>query len=112
MASAEHRVAVDRLLEKFLRSSVVLSCKLAPMPYAMLVGCPGIEAVGGLAHRAFLFSSSDCRSNSDRHCLGNLVLYRENVGEVAVITLGPNVIACLGLDQLRGDADAVAGFTQ
>src|SRR5215472_7683468 len=112
MGCAKRWVEVDRLLEEFLRSSGVLSRKLAQMPYAMLIGCPGVEAVRRLAHRAFLFGSSDCRSNSDRHCLGDLVLHRENVGEVAVITLRPNVIACLGLDQLCGDADAVAGLTQ
>src|SRR5262249_60218514 len=30
----------------------------------------------------------------------------------AVVALGPNVLAGLCLDQLCGDADAVAGFTQ
>ena len=44
------------------------------------------------------------------HPLGDLVLHRENVGEVAVVALGPDVVAGCGFDQLRGDADAVAGF--
>ena len=39
-------------------------------------------------------------------------MYRKDVGEVAVITLGPNVVAGRGFDQLSSDTDAVAGFTQ
>jgi len=34
----------------------------------------------------------------------------KNIGEVAVVAFGPEVVAGFGLDQLPGDPDAVAGF--
>ena len=42
--------------------------------------------------------------------LGDLVLQREDVVEVAVVALGPDVAAGRAVDELRGDAHAVAGF--
>ena len=50
------------------------------------------------------------RHQGDRHCLGDLVLQRENVGEIAVVAFGPDVIASFGLHELRGYADPIAGF--
>jgi len=44
--------------------------------------------------------------------LGDLVLHCKDVGEIAVVALGPDMVADLGLDQLRSDADPIAGFTQ
>src|SRR5262249_8937279 len=44
--------------------------------------------------------------------LGNLVLYRENVSEVAVVALGPDMLDALGLDQLRSNPDAIARLAQ
>src|SRR5258708_32858510 len=82
------------------------------MPPPALVGGPGIKAFGRPAHRALSLSLGNGRSDGDRYRLGDLVLDREDIGEIAVVTLGPDVVAGFGLDQLRGDADAVAGFTQ
>ena len=45
----------------------------------------------------------------DQGC-GDLVLKREDVGEVAVVPLGPNVVAGGGVDQLRSDANALAAL--
>ena len=42
------------------------------------------------------------------HFLGNLVLQRENIAEFAIIAIGPDVIACGSIDQLRSDPYAVA----
>ena len=55
---------------------------------------------------------SDGWRDSDRHRLSDLVLHVENVSEVAVVALGPDMIASQGLDQLCGYPDAVAGFAQ
>jgi hypothetical protein len=82
------------------------------MPQAALIGGPGVEAIRRLAHCALALRPGDGRSYRDRHRLANLVLHRKNVGEVAVVVLGPDVVTGLGLDQLRGDADALTGFAQ
>ena len=42
--------------------------------------------------------------------MGDVVLDGENVGQVTVITFGPQVAAGVAVDQLGGDADAVAGL--
>jgi hypothetical protein len=41
---------------------------------------------------------------------GDLVLDTKYVGEVTVVALGPKVVTGLGLDELRGNADPIAGF--
>src|SRR5258708_15962323 len=82
------------------------------MPPPALVGGPGIKAFGRPAHRALSLSLGNGRSDGDRYRLGDLVLDREDIGEIAVVTLGPDVVAGFGLDQLRGDADPVPGFSQ
>jgi hypothetical protein len=56
-----------------------------------------------------LFGIGNGRGDGDRHRLGDVVLQRKNVSEIAVVPLGPDMIAGLGLDQLRGDADAICG---
>jgi len=41
-----------------------------------------------------------------------LVLHHEDLCKIAVIALGPDMLIALGFNQLRCDADAVAGFAQ
>src|SRR5260370_26119529 len=41
--------------------------------------------------------------------VGDFVLDRENVGQVTVIAVGPNVAAVLAMDELSGNAPARAG---
>src|SRR5206468_6760918 len=40
----------------------------------------------------------------------NLILDRENVGQIAIVALGPQMIAGRTVDQLRSDAHATAGL--
>src|SRR5207248_3458129 len=54
----------------------------------------------------------DSRGNRNCDRLGDLVLHRENLSEVAVVALGPDMISGLGLNKLRGHPDAVAGFPE
>ena len=42
--------------------------------------------------------------------MGDLVLNGEDVGEIAVVAVGPEVTAVFALDELRGDAHARAGL--
>ena len=66
-----------------------------------MIGCPRVEASRRLAQGPALLGIGNGRHQGDRHCLGDLVLQRENVGEIAVVVLGPDMLAALGLDQLR-----------
>src|SRR5262249_20320034 len=40
---------------------------------------------------------------------GDLVLHGKDIFELAIVTLGPDLMPLLGIDQLSGYADAVAG---
>ena len=112
VASGKARIEINGLLKKFLRERVVISVGFSEMPQPTLVGSPGVEAAGRLAHRALLLGLGDGRSDRGGDRLRDLVLHREDVDEVTVVALGPDVLPGFGLDQLSGDADAVAGFPQ
>ena len=82
------------------------------MPQAALVGRPGIEALRQLAQGAVLLGIRNRWGDRNGGRLGDLVLHGKDVSEIAVVTLGPDMLAALGFDQLRSDADAIAGFAQ
>jgi hypothetical protein len=67
---------------------------------------------GGLRNAQCSSASANGRGYGYRYRFGDLVLRREDVGEIAIVTLGPVVVAGLRLDQLRGHPDAVAGLAQ
>lgn len=112
MGASEVRVKQHYLLKESFRDPVVVRGELAEMPQPALVGGPGIETFGWLAHGPVQFRVGDRWSDRDRHRLCDLVLHRENIGEVTVVPFGPEVIAGPRLDELRGNTDAVAGFAQ
>src|SRR5437764_14379078 len=65
-----------------------------------------------LAPRPLALDRADLWLQRRRDRIGDLVLNREDVGERAIIPLGPDVPAAFCLDQLRGDADLAAGRAQ
>ena len=73
---------------------------------------PSVEICRRPAHRTLALRIGYCRGNSDRRRFGDFVLHRKDVGEIAIVTLGPDMLAALGLNTLRGDANAIAGFAQ
>src|SRR6516225_10377767 len=72
---------------------------------------PGVELFGWLALAAEVLGRVEFRLDRRYHPLGDFVLEYEDVGELAVVALGPNVGSGRGLDQLRGNAQTVAGST-
>ena len=80
------------------------------MPQAALIGTPGVETAGRLAHGPLSLGIGNGRGNGDGYRLGDLVLHRENVGEVPVVALRSDLLAGLRLDQLRRDADTITGL--
>ena len=81
------------------------------MPHPALIGTPGIKTCRRLAHRPLLLGGSDGRRDGDGRGLSDFILHGENVGEITVVALGPDMIAGLGLNKLCGHPNAVAGFT-
>src|SRR5438552_4011676 len=112
VATSKARIELDGLLKEFHCASTVLRVGFPRMPQTALIRRPGIEAPRWLAHRAVQFGLGDGRGHSKRDGLGNVVLHCENIEEIAIIALGPDMLPSVGLDQLSSHTDAVAGLTQ
>src|SRR5262245_25078431 len=76
------------------------------MPETAMIGFPSDQTVGRLAADAQPLGLRHSGLDSQGHALCTLVLYGENVSEVAVISLRPQVSACSGLDKLTSNANA------
>src|SRR3546814_4580246 len=68
---------------------------------------PGIDAVRLLAGGAEALLGVELRLHRGHDVLGDVVLDGEDVLQLAVVLLGPEVLAGLGVDELNGDAQAL-----
>ena len=100
------------MLEESLRESNVVCSAFAEVPEAALISCLRVETLRRPTHGPPLLGVGNGRCNGDRYRFGDLVLDREDVGEIAVVALGPDVDAGLGLEELCGDTDPLAGLAQ
>src|SRR5215472_1882508 len=109
ICGGEGRVEIDGLLKKRLRTGVVVRVEFVKVPYTALKSAPCVDVLCWLSHRAALLGVGDSRG--DRYCyrLSNFVLNCEDVSEITIVVVGPNVNARFGLDQLSRDAQAIAG---
>src|SRR5258708_6767997 len=106
----KHRIEIDGPLKELPGEDVILVAGLAEMPHSALKGAPGIKTCRRLAHCRLLLGVSDGRRDSDGRGLSNFVLHGENVREITVVALGPDMVAGLGLNKLSGHANMAAGF--
>ena len=117
VAGGEHaeRLAVvridgDRLLQQRLRDHIVLPRHPPVMRQRPHHQIPGVHAVRRLALGAKILRGIELRLDRGDDGLGDLVLHREHVGEVAVVALRPDVAAGGDVVELRRDAHAVAAL--
>jgi hypothetical protein len=108
----KHWIKIDGPLKELLCEGVILRAGFTEMPQTSSIGGSRVEASRRLAQGPVLLGIGNGRHQGDRHCLGDLVLQREDVGEIAVVALGPDVLAGLALDQLSANANAITGFAQ
>jgi hypothetical protein len=69
---------------------------------------PGIEVFWRAVLRTDAFGLQQLGLNCGNNLLGDLVLERKNVGQIAVVVVSPQVLAGRAVDQLGGDAHAAA----
>ena len=69
---------------------------------------PSVEVVGRARKRANALCGQQSRLDDSGYAARDLVLHRENVAELAVVAFGPMVAAAYRVDELRGDAQALA----
>ena len=108
MGSCQRRVEFERAVEVRACVRDILQPLPRQMPQTPLVGFPGPQAFRWLAQRAPLFRIRDSRSDGPGDRQRDLVLHCKYVGQITVVTLRPNVVAGLGVDELRGHANPLA----
>jgi hypothetical protein len=108
----EGGVDTNGLLKELLCENVVVRGDFEDMPQAALIGGPSIEVSRWLSYSPSKLSVPDRRGDRNRHSLCDLVLQGENIGEIAIIALGPDVLSGLRLDQLRSHPDAIGGLAR
>src|ERR1043166_2711449 len=104
MAGREIGVECDRLAEEAQRGLVFCRSVFVKMPKTALIGFPGVEALRRLTQCTLLLRLGQGWFDDPGDARGNLVLHRENIAEIAFVTIGPDMRAREGIDQLRGDA--------
>ena len=104
----ECRILFDGALEKGQGPLTVLDLVLIGMPKAALIIFPGIEAFRRFAQRTLTLAAGQLRLDGGDDGMGQLVLDGEDVFQVAVIALGPDMLVLSSIDQLGGHPHPLA----
>ena len=70
---------------------------------------PRIELIRAFALRLSNLGGNDAGRDRAGDAPGNLVLHGKDIGKLAVVAVGPQMVPACRFDQLCGDAHAVAG---
>src|SRR5215472_19311277 len=71
---------------------------------------PGTKVLGRAVLRTNAFGFHQLWLDGSHNLPGDLVLKRKDVGQLAIVTVGPEVLAADGIDQLGGNPYAVAAL--
>src|ERR1700679_999727 len=71
---------------------------------------PGVQGVWRLAPRTKIFRGIDLRFNRGDNGLGDLILHREDVSQIAVVALCPDVAPGGDIVELPRDSHSVAAL--
>src|SRR4029077_20414229 len=104
------RVDGDGPLEQHLGCKIVPGRHLPEMPQPPHHQIPGVEAFRGLAAGPEVLRRVDLRLDGGDDGVGDLVLYRENVFQLVVVTLRPEVSAGSNVTELHGNSHTVAAL--
>jgi hypothetical protein len=70
---------------------------------------PGVEAFGRAMGEPAMLGGVETRFDRASHAFGNLILQSEEVGNLDVVALGPDLELGRGVHQLSGDPSALSG---
>ena len=110
MSFGEIRFRFDRFAKEFAGAQMVVPGDLMEVPHAAENQIPSGQTLRRLPPGAQGLGLQHFRLDRADHAVDDLVLHGEQVGKVPVVSLGPHVVAGLGLDQLRAHADPVPGL--
>src|SRR6516225_402695 len=103
-------VELNRPSKKIQRDPVFFGGISVEVPKAALAGLPCVQALRRLAQHPLLLGLRQRRLYNRGDTCGNFVLHREDVAEIAIITVVPDMRGIGRVDQLRCHADPVAAF--
>ncbi len=98
-----------RAFEQFSCAAIAGLRELVQTGHALEDVVPGTEILRLGHDQAFVLGALQFGCDDGGDALGEFVLQREDVLHVAVVTLGPDVVAALGVDQLGGHPHPLAG---
>jgi len=84
---------------------------LGKVPHRAHAAVEGIEVSDLFAKGTFALQRQHLGLDSTNDTLGDLVLNSEDVGEIAVVALRPEVVPRLCVDKLPSHPDPLAGFS-
>ena len=102
------RIDRDGLLEQPLSHEIVLAGHAPVMRQRAHHQVPGVKVLRRFAAAAKIFRRVKLRLNRGNDGLGDLVLYREHIGQLAVVTLRPEMAAGGDVVELHGDPHPAA----
>ena len=107
VGQSESGVELDGLLEHLQRELQALAAGVTAAAQIVIVS---LQVLGGLVRDRLFFLRREADAQGLGESVGDLVLNFEDVGHLAVVALSSQSgVIGAGLDQLRGDAQAVAG---
>ncbi len=101
------RIELDCLLQQLLCPLLLFHAQPPQMRQRPHDQVPGLDAVGRLAAHARRLRHQDLRLDRADHAVGDLILKLENVGQLAIVSLGPQMSPVRGVDQLSGHANRI-----
>ena len=110
MRGGELRIQFDRALKQRSRLRVRLLGRSLPQRAASQVAIIRFDIVGAGPCDALKVAGVEIQGKRGDDLGRHVVLHREDVSEIPIKALGPDVAACGGVYELRGDPDAAAGL--
>ena len=111
MSSSKLGIKADGLFEQRFRAYYGLQGKTMNMPYAALIALPRTQAFGRPATGDDLFGVVDFGNDGGRYGCCDLILDSKDITQLAVVALGPEMIALLRIDELDSNANLVTKAT-
>src|SRR5262245_1930743 len=110
MRTPLRRCARSGLLQQLLCKQL-LACAHAPQMWKGLrYQFVRVRVIGRLAPQTHRFGHDELRPDRIHDAIGDVILPAEDVGDRAIVPVGPDVNTLGGIDQLRGDPYAAAGL--
>src|SRR5918993_4609210 len=104
------RITLQRLLEQPLSFDEIIFCPLVEVPQTTLVQVPRIQVFRTLGAGSFTLSFVEFRLHGSNQALRQIILHGKDVGSLSVVALGPDLMACVAVDQLRSEANSITDF--